>query len=93
MPVMVIGYNSDSLNEQAAPKSFLELAAPEFKGKVAMGSPLESGTAFTAVAMLAKKLGWDYFKKLRANDVLAAGGNSAVISRIETKERPIGIVY
>ncbi len=92
LPVMVIGYNSDVLKESDLPKSWQDLTKKEFKGKLAMPSPLESGTAFVTVALLSKKYGWDYFKALQANDLLAAGGNSSVINRIETKEKPIGIV-
>lgn len=92
VPVMVIAYNSDVFANADAPKSFSDLALPKYKDKVAMPSPLESGTAFTAVAMLQKKLSWDFFSKLRANGAISAGGNSAVMARIESKERPVGIV-
>lgn len=92
LPVMVIAYHADVYDEKTAPKSFAELAEPKFKDKVAMPSPLESGTAFTTVAMLTRKLGWDYVSRLRANGALSAGGNSAVLGRVETKERPVGIV-
>lgn len=92
VPLMVIAYNSDAISDADAPRGFADLTLPKFKDKVAMGSPLESGTTFTTVAMLSKKLGWDYFDKLRANGAISAGGNSAVMGRIETKERPVGIV-
>ena len=89
-PVMVLVYNSDAISEQDAPKTFKDLANPKFKGKITTGSPLSSGTNFTTVAFLQKAYGWDYFKGLRANDVISEGGNSAVQRRVETKERPIG---
>ncbi len=92
VPVMVVAYNSDVYSAADAPKSFADLALPKFKEKVAMPSPLESGTAFTAVALISRKLGWDYFARLRANGAIAAGGNSAVMARIESKERPVGMV-
>lgn len=93
IPIMVIAYHSDVYSEVDAPKGYADLTLPRFKDKVAMGSPLESGTTFTTVAMIARsKLGWEYFEKLRANGTISAGGNSAVMSRIETKERPVGIV-
>lgn len=57
-----------------------------------MGSPLESGTMFMAVAMLSRAFGWQFFDDLRQNDLIAAGGNSSVMNRMETRERPIGIV-
>jgi iron(III) transport system substrate-binding protein len=92
LPVMVIGYNSESYKETDVPTTWKELAQPKYKGKLSMGSPLESGTMFTTVALLSKMYGWDFFKSLRAMDLVAAGGNSSVITRIETAERPMGVV-
>ncbi|MGV7930735.1 MAG: ABC transporter substrate-binding protein [Spirochaetota bacterium] len=93
LPVMVIGYNSRYFtNEADLPKNWKDLADPRFKRLISMPNPLESGSSFTAVALLQKLYGWDYFEKLRNNDIIAAGGNSSVITRIETRERPIGMV-
>lgn len=91
-PVMVLAYNSEAVSEKEAPKTFKELADIKWKGKVSTGSPLASGTAFTTVAFLAKSYGWDYFKNLRKNDVIAEGGNSGVVRRLQSKERPVGVV-
>ncbi len=73
------------------PKSFQDLTKSEFKGLVQMGSPLDSGTMFSTVAVLSRKYGWDYFKKLRDNQVAANGGSSAVLQKIESGEKKVGI--
>lgn len=91
-PVMVIAYNSEVVKESDAPKTFKELADPKWKDKVSAGSPLASGTNFTTVAFLVKKYGWDYFSQLRKNNLIAEGGNSGVVRRLQSKERPVGIV-
>ncbi|MES2768653.1 MAG: extracellular solute-binding protein [Bdellovibrionota bacterium] len=91
-PLMVMIYNSDVYNESTAPKSFKEMSDPKWKDKFATGSPLASGTNFTTVAFLQKLYGWDYFKALRANNTISEGGNSSVIRRVQTKERPVGWV-
>lgn len=91
-PVMVIAYNSEAVKEADAPKTFKELADAKWKDKVSAGSPLASGTNFTTVAFLAKKYGWDYFSSLRKNNLIAEGGNSGVVRRLQSKERPVGIV-
>ncbi len=91
-PVMVLAYNSEVINEKDAPKSFKELTEPKWKGKVSSGSPLASGTNFTTMAFLKKAYGWDYYKSLRKNELIAEGGNSGVIRRLQSKERPVGIV-
>jgi iron(III) transport system substrate-binding protein len=92
IPLMVLIYNTDAVPEKTAPKTFKEMADPKWKGKFSTGSPLSSGTNFTTVAFLQKAYGWDYFKALRKNDTISEGGNSAVIRRVQTKERPIGWV-
>lgn len=92
IPVMVMIYNSDAIPEKSAPKTFKEMMEPQWKGKFATGSPLASGTNFTTVAFLQKAYGWDYFKGLRKNDTISEGGNSSVIRRVQTKERPVGWV-
>lgn len=91
-PVMVIAYNSESVTTAEAPQAFKNLTDEKWKDKVSMGSPLASGTAFTTMTFLEKKYGWDYFKSLRKNNFIAEGGNSGVIRRLQSKERPVGIV-
>ncbi|MEK7690669.1 MAG: ABC transporter substrate-binding protein, partial [Bdellovibrionota bacterium] len=93
LPALVIAYNKEVAAVAAKPPTgWKDLTDPRFKDLVSMGSPIESGTQFTGVTVLSKNLGWEYFRKLRANGVLSAGGNSAVITRVESKERPVGIV-
>lgn len=91
-PVMVLAYNSEVITDKEAPRTFKELSNPKWKGKVSLGNPLASGTAFTSVAFLFKSYGWEYFKELRKNEIMAEGGNSGVVRRMQSKERPIGIV-
>ena len=92
IPVMVIAYNSESLKGARVPSTFKELVGVQWKGQFSTGSPLASGTNFTTVAFLSKAYGWDFFKKLQANGTISQGGNSAVLRRIQNKERPIGWV-
>jgi iron(III) transport system substrate-binding protein len=92
IPMMVLGYNSEALKPEELPQTWKDLSQAKWKDKISIGSPLESGTSFTAVALLSKTFGWEYFAELRKLDLVAAGGNSSVITRIETHERPIGVV-
>lgn len=92
VPIMVLAYNSDAMKAEDAPKTFKDLALPKYKGIATGGSPLASGTAFTTVLALHQKYGWEFFHELRNNGFLFDGGNSAVLKRIQTKERPVGFV-
>ncbi len=90
--LMAIGYNPDRLAPGELPKTWEDLTSPKWKGKLSMGDPNESGSAFTSVALLSKVYGWGFFEKLRANDLVAASGTNAVLRRIESGERPLGIL-
>lgn len=90
IPVMVLTYHKEAVKNP--PESFKEMALPKWKGKFTTGSPLASGTNFTTMAVLQYKYGWDYFTGLRNNGTISQGGNSAVIRRVQTLERPVGWV-
>lgn len=92
IPVIVLGYNSELLKPNELPERWRDLSNKKWKNKISMGSPLDTGTAFTAVALLAKLLGWEYFAELRRQNLFATGGNNAVLNRIATRERPVGIL-
>lgn len=92
VPIMVLVYNNEVIIQSQAPKSFKDLADRRFLGIATGGSPLASGTAFTTVLALQHMYGWEYFHQLKDNKFLFDGGNSAVIKRVQTKERPVGFV-
>jgi iron(III) transport system substrate-binding protein len=92
MPVMVMAANSNRVSAGDRPRTFSELAQPRWAGRITMGDPNRSGSFFTAVAALQRKYGWDYFEGLRKNDVVAAGGNSAVLNRVVTGEKDVGLI-
>ena len=91
-PLMVIAYNHELVAGDDVPAGFEALLDPRYRGRLTMPSPLESGSTLTTVLYLHQRFGPSYFEGLRANDVLAAGGNGATLSRIQSGERPVGIV-
>lgn len=92
IPVMVMAYNSEAISEIEAPKTYKEMADPKWMGKFTTGSPLASGTNFTTMAMLQHHYGWEYFESLKSNKTISQGGNSSVLRKIQSKERPVGWV-
>ncbi len=74
------------------PASFEALAEPALKGEVALGDPLTSGTAFTWAVALERALGPGYFERLRANEARVAGGNAAVLQKVEGGEARVGVL-
>jgi len=83
-------------NTQAAmkPTSWKDLEKPEAKGLVTMPSPLTSGAALIHAQTLAAVpgLGWDYYKALKDNGAIAAGGNGAVLKSVASGEKAYGVV-
>lgn len=74
------------------PPSFAALTDPKWAGEVALGDPLTSGTAFTWAVFMEQAYGVAYFEKLRANRARVAGGNAAVLQKLEGKEAQVGVL-
>lgn len=79
---MIIAYNTAKVSEADAPKSFKDLLDPKWNGKIAMPSPLLSGTAYVAAGVLSDKYGWEYFENLRKNGMKVEEGNSALQNKL-----------
>jgi iron(III) transport system substrate-binding protein len=75
----VILYNTRLLRADEAPRSVLDLAAPRYRGRVAIANPL-FGTTATHVAALFARLGSarakEFLSALKANEVQVAAGNA-----------------
>jgi iron(III) transport system substrate-binding protein len=92
LTAMIMGYNPAFLKPGELPERWKDLTAPRFDRKVSMPSPFESAATMTAIALLARDYGWEYFASLRKQGLVAEGSHSSVITRIETGERPLGIL-
>src|SRR6266851_3177327 len=66
----VIGYNTDLVKREDAPKSFADLLDPRWKGKIVKGHPGYSGAILTDTFQIARDLGWSYFEKLAQQKVM-----------------------
>ncbi len=74
------------------PRSFKALAEPAYKGRFSSGDPFSSGTSFTTVSAWNLLYGDAFLEALDQNGWVMAGGNSAVLGRIESGEKPFGVV-
>ncbi len=91
-PLMVLAYNPRKVADDDIPRGFEDLLDPRYEGRLTMPSPLESGSTLTTCLYLYHAYGKPYFEGLRENDVLSSGGNGATLSRIQSGERPVGMV-
>ena len=65
-----IGYNTNLVKREDAPKSFADLLDPKWKGKIVKGRPDYSGAILTATFQIARDLGWSYFERLAEQNVV-----------------------
>jgi iron(III) transport system substrate-binding protein len=71
------------------PKSWSDLAAPKHKGKLVISDPSFTAVQVAVVGTLAKKLGWGFYDKLRANDTMVVPGNQQLADMLKRGERLI----
>ncbi|MCA4921333.1 MAG: ABC transporter substrate-binding protein, partial [Methylobacterium sp.] len=76
------------------PESWVDLLRPELRGQLVMPSPLNSGAALIHAATLVGTLpgGWDFYRKLKANDALAGGANGDVLRQVAGGEKLVGMI-
>src|SRR6478736_6991511 len=79
---------------KSRPTSWADLAKPEYKGQIAMPSPLYSGAAAIMLGTMTARndLGWGFFEKLKASDTIAVRGNGAVLNAVANGEKSYGVV-
>ncbi|HEU5195962.1 MAG TPA: extracellular solute-binding protein, partial [Methylomirabilota bacterium] len=84
--LVLITYNTSVVSEKDAPKKWLDLADPKWKGKVSIGHPGFSGYVGTWVVQMKKLYGWDYFKKLEANKPRIGRSINDTVTMLNAKE-------
>lgn len=87
----VIAYRTDLLPEAEAPKTWADLLDPRFKGKMVKAHPGYSGTIMTATFVLSNLLGWDYFEKLGAQDVMQVQSSTEPPKKLAQGERALEV--
>jgi iron(III) transport system substrate-binding protein len=85
----VIGYNTRLVKREDAPKSFADLLDPKWRGKIVKAHPGFSGTILTTTFMLARDLGWSYFKKLAEQRVLQVQSAADAPRKLVLGERTV----
>ena len=95
--VIVIQVNRQLLGKTAAPRSWKDLQNPEWKGKVVMADPSNSGGAFTQVTRMIdlfgggdKEKGWQELEKVIRN-VRVLNKISLVYTGVGNGEYPVGL--
>ena len=69
------------------PKSWTDLTDPRYKGVMVMPDPSYTAIQLMVVGTLSKKYGWEFYQKLRANDVMIVQGHQQVSETLTRGER------
>ena len=82
-------YRTDKVEAADVPKKWADFGDRKYKGKL-----VHADAAFTAIAMQlvgthARTFGWEYYQKLRDNDILIVQGHQRVAQILESGERVI----
>jgi iron(III) transport system substrate-binding protein len=85
----VMGYNTNLVKPDEAPKGYRDLLDPKWKGKLVKSHPGYSGTSLTGTFALEKVLGWDYFEKLARQGVQQLQSTTAPPKSIASGERAV----
>jgi iron(III) transport system substrate-binding protein len=85
----VIGYNTNLVKKEDAPKSFADLLTPKWTGKMVKAHPGYSGTIMTATYELTRDLGWEYLEKLAKQRVMQVQSASDPPKKLALGERAV----
>jgi iron(III) transport system substrate-binding protein len=87
--LMVIGYNSDKVKAEDAPKRWRDLTDPKWLGKLAIGHPAFSGVAGVWALMITKLYGWEYFEQIQKNRPLVGRSMIDMVTMLNSGERSV----
>ncbi len=82
--------NTKLMPLEQAPKSWTDLAKPEYKGKILMANPAQSGSAYSQVYQIVKLHGWDLMEKIAMNATFVSSSKLA-FQNVGKGEIPVGL--
>src|ERR1700716_1900815 len=85
----VIGYNTNLVAREDAPKSYADLLDPKWRGKPVQGHPGYSAAILTTTFLLVRELGWPYFEKLAQQKVMQVQSAADPPKKVAIGERAV----
>src|SRR5437764_7711540 len=84
-----LGYNTNLVKPEDAPKGFADLLDPKWTAKMVKGHPAYSGTIMTATFQIARDLGWGYFEKLAKQKIMQVQSSTDPPKKLALGERAV----
>jgi iron(III) transport system substrate-binding protein len=84
-----LGYNTNLVKAEDAPKTYADLLAPKWTGKMVKGHPAYSGTIMTGTFILVRELGWSYLEKLATQKVMQVQSSTDPPKKLALGERAV----
>jgi iron(III) transport system substrate-binding protein len=69
------------------PRNWTDLAEPRYKGLMVMPDPSYTAIQLMVVGTLSRRYGWEFYQKLRANDIMIVQGHQQVSETLTRGER------
>ena len=85
--LLAIVARTDRVAPADLPRSWTDLVDPKYKGKMVMPDPSFTANQLMVVGTLSQKYGWDFYRKLRANDTMIVQGHQQVSDTLKSGER------
>jgi len=85
----VIGYNTNLVKAEEAPKSFADLLDPKWTGKIVKAHPGYSGNVMSATFEMVRDIGWDYFEKLAKQKIMQVQSSTDPPKKLALGERAV----
>src|SRR4051812_4930046 len=77
---------TDKVAADEHPKTWADLMAPRYKGKLVMADPSFTAIQLVVVATLSKNIGWQFYEALHKNDTLIVQGHEQIFDMVKRGE-------
>ena len=84
-----MGYNTNLVKPEEAPKSYADILDPKWAGKIVKAHPSYSGTILTATYQIARDIGWEFFEKLAKQRIMQVQSAADPPKKLAIGERAV----